>query len=172
MALLGYNKVCGARSGGGNRLYLALTSEVEDFTLGSEDYSAVSMIDTNVFHEYEFERDTFELKFDDTRENGAFKSVATIEVMLPKLSQTSRDAIQELADNSDCGLIAIAEDANGTMWVVGYTEKHKKKRPLELATNAGTTGKALTDANGDTLTLTCEAGEKFRTFTGTVPVTP
>lgn len=170
MALLGYTKVCGSRSGGGNALYLAKSEDVTSFTLGTKEYSAVTMNATEVFHKYEFERDTAQLTFEDVRENGAFKSTATLQVLLPKLSQSNRDAIQELADNSDCGLIGIFVDANNEQWVVGYTEKHKKARPLELASNNGATGAALTDANGDTLVLSCEAGEKFRTFTGTVPV--
>ncbi len=171
MPLLGYNPACGSRSGSVNKLYLALASEVDSLSLASGEkfYDTITMTATNVFKEYKFEKDTAELRFSDSRENGSFKSDAVIEIMMPKLSQASRDAIQEIADNSNCGLIAIVEDANGNKWVVGYSEKHAKARPLEMRTNEGTVGKGLTDANGDTLILGCDAGEKFRTFTGTVP---
>jgi hypothetical protein len=172
MPLLGYNPACGSRSGSINRIWLALATEVTSLALetGKKNYDTITMESTNVFKDYKFEKNTAELRFSDVRENGSFKSDGVLELMLAKLTQESRDSIQELADNSNCGLIAIVEDANGTKWVVGYTEKHGKARPLELRTNEGTTGKGLTDTNGDVLTLGCDAGEKFRTFTGTVPV--
>lgn len=172
MPLLGYNPACASRSGSIKRIWLALASEVTSFALASGEkfYDTVTMEATAVFKEYKFERDTAELRFSDVFENRSFKSTAALELMLKGLSETSRDSIEELAANSNCGLIGIVEDANGKMWVVGYTEKHGKTRPLEFQTNEGTTGKALTDANGDVLTLGCDSGEKFRVFTGTVPV--
>lgn len=172
MALLGYNPACGSRSGSVKTIWLALASDVTSFTLatGEKYYDTVTMESAAVFKEYKFEIDTAELKFSDLNENRSFKSTASIEMMLKGLSETARDAIEELAQNSNCGLIAIVEDANGKKWVVGYTEKHAKTRPLEFKTNEGTTGKTLTAANGDVLTLGCDSGEKYRVFTGTVPV--
>jgi len=172
MPLLGYAPACGSRSGSIKAIWIALAAEVTSFTLATSEkfYDTVTMESSNVFKKYEFERDTAELKFSDVFENRSFKSTASLEVMLKGLQEDSRDAIEELAANSNCGLIAIVEDANGKKWVIGYTEKHGKTRPLELLTNEGTSGKGLTDANGDVLTLGCDSGEKYRLFTGTVPV--
>lgn len=173
-ALMGFVRECGLRSGGGTTLYLAKKEDVDEFTLGTladaTKWATVTMVATAKFSKYEFEPKTCEFKQDVSIENGSAKVTKSIEFMLPKMSQASRDAVEEIKLNSSCGLVGICVDANGQAWVVGYTDAHKMEYPLGLATGAGTTGKALTDANGWTVTLTCEDTEEARTFTGVVPV--
>jgi len=173
--LMGFVRGCAPRSGGGTILYLIKKTDLESFTLGIgagvTTYATVTLTsEDNVFAKYEFEPKTCEFKQDASVENGSTKVVKSIEFMLPKMSQASRDAVEEIMVNSGCGLVAIIKDANGQQWVVGYTEANKTEYPLMLGTSAGTTGKALTDANGFTVTLTCEDTEHARTFTGVVPV--
>jgi len=170
-ALLGFTRSCGERSGGGNALYLAIKADVTSFTLAGKLYSGVTMSDAPlVFKKYEFEQDSMEIKYETTRENGSAKVVKTIEFDLGKMSQESRDAVEEIKVASNCGLIAIAEDNNGQKWVYGYTEKHKKERTLQLSSGNATSGKQLTDANNTVVTLVAQDTEEPRTFTGVVPV--
>lgn len=173
-ALFGFTKVCTDRSGGVSSLYLAKVTDVDEFTLGTlldaKKFTAVTMLGDAVFAKYEFYKDTVEFKESTSRENGSTKVTKSLEFMLPKMSQETRDVVEEIAAASNCGLIAIVVDNNGAKWVVGYTVKHGKDKPLELATAEGTTGKALSDANGETIILTVDDTEKSRTFTGTVPV--
>ena len=174
MALLGFVKGCSERSGGVSSLYLAKVTDVEAFTLGTAaditKFATVAMANGAFFQKYEFQRDTVEYKESSVRENGSYKVTKSLEFMLPKMDQNSRDVVEEIAVESNCGLIAIVVDNNGLSWVVGYTVKHKKDKPLELATGEATTGKALTDANGETVILTVEDTEKARTFTGVIPI--
>ena len=67
-------------------------------------------------------------------------------------------------------MVAIAEDANGLKWVVGYSENFTTDRALKITSDTTTTGKALTDLTGSTIVLMSEDNEKVRSFTGSVPV--
>jgi hypothetical protein len=124
-----------------------------------------------VFYKYEFEQDSCEFKEDVAITDTMAKMVThSLEFKLDRMNEDARLEIEALADASPCGLLAIVMDANAQMWVLGYSEKFLKERPLRLKTAAGTTGKKLDDANGETLTLMSTDTSKARQFTGTVPV--
>lgn len=161
---------CEVRSGGLLKLFLANVDDIVSFTKTGELYSGVNMVGGKVFFEFEFEQDTAEYRENVVRENGSGKVTHETEWFTPKLTQTNRDRLQEILEASSCGMIAIIEDANNTLWVVGYSEKFLKKRPLKLQSDATLTGKAFTDLTGSTVILLSEDTEKSRTFTDTVPV--
>jgi hypothetical protein len=169
--LAGYVRVCQAKSGGIRKLYLTEKANVLGFTLTGEIYDAVTMNGTAVFYLYEFEQDTAEYKVATAFENGSKKVTHDIEVKLDYLLTASRTEIEAIADASHCGLVAIIEDMNGQAWVVGYSEAMLLDRPLRLLTAEGTTGKGLTDSNGDILKFQSIDTQRARAFTGTVPVT-
>lgn len=168
----GLTKICAARSGGLIELYLANVDDVTSFTLnsGTGEYTAVTMGSGKKFYKFEFKQDSGERKEDGTMNDGAFSVKHSIEVFIENLSQDIRNRMQDIADSSACGMIAIVKDANAKMWVVGYNEKFLKQRPLKLENNAGASGKAFTDPNGTTVTLSTTDNEYDRTFSGTVPV--
>lgn len=161
---------CEARSGGLLRLFLVDVDDVTSFTLAGSLYSAVTMEPSKVFFEFEFEQDTAESRENVTRENGSSKVAHEIEWFIPKLNQLNRDRLQDILESSSCGMIAIVEDANNNQWVVGFSEKFSKKRPLKLQSDASLSGKVFTDLTGSTVILLSEDTEKARTFTGVVPV--
>lgn len=173
MALLGTTKIITPKNGGGKpTLWVAQAADVTSFakSAGGEDYETATMEALAVFTPYTFGLDSLELKVTRTRENRAVKYVVNLEAMLERMSQAQRDAIEELDKESAAGLIMIFEDNNGNKWVLGYSEAHGKTRPIEALSGEGTTGKGLTDANGDTLNFGNEQAEYPRTFTGVVPV--
>ena len=151
-------------------IYLANVGDITSFTLTGSEYSAVTMNGTAVFYKYEFEQDTAEIRENGSFENGSTAITHELELLLPKMETTQRDAIQALFDQSPCGLIAIAKDSNGNQWVLGYSENFLKERPLKINSDATTSGKGLTDLNGSTIVLQSIDNEKARRFTGTVPV--
>ena len=171
MSLTGYSRTCSLQSGGMKKLYLAAVADVTSFTLSGALYNACTMVAGKAFKEYQFDPDSFELKESETIENRCKKIVHTIEFYIGKMSSTSRAALQEIIDASDCGMIGIVEDNNATKWVIGYSQSHLKTRPLELKNGAQTSGKKLTDLNGLTVTLESEDIDLMRTFTATVPTT-
>ena len=170
-SLAGYVRTCALQSGGMKKLYAAIVADVTTFTFSTPAYTAATMESGKVFKEYQFEPDSFELKEAVTIENRSKKVTHTIEFYLNKMSSTSRAAVQELVDASDCGIIALVEDNNGTKWNVGYSESHLKTRALELKSAATSSGKKLTDQNGTTITLESEDTDLMRIFSGSVPLT-
>ena len=160
----------GGNSGGGINIWVAKQAQVTDFTLTGEEYTAVTMSDVaELFVKYEFQENSAEFKEVVTRENGSMKVVDTVEFYSEKMTTAQRTAIQELMDESQCGLIIIFEDSNGIKWVIGYGEKFGKSRRAQLQTSEAGTGKNLTDPNGASILLDYETTEKARVFTGTVP---
>ena len=170
MALAGYTKVCGLQSGGMKTLYLVEVGDLTSFTLLAGEYTTATMTAAKVFKQYQFDQDSFDLKEDVSIENNSMKVAHSIEFYLAKMGTVGRNAVEEIALATACGMIAIAEDNNGTKWVLGYSENMKKTRPLELKTSAGTSGKKLTDANGYTIKLESEDNESMHVYTGVIPV--
>jgi len=161
---------CEARSGGLVKLFLANRDDVTTFTFSGGRYTAAIMNGGAVFFEFEFEIDTAERRENGVLENGSSKYTHEIEWFTPKLTSDNRDRLQEIMDASACGVIAIAEDANGLKWVVGYSESFLKKRALKLQSDASLSGKAFTDLNGSTVIVLSEDTTKDVEFTGVVPV--
>jgi len=168
----GLSRLCAARSGGLITLYLANAQDVTSFTLNSStgEYTGVTMVSGKVFYAFDFKQDTGERKETGKMTNGAFSVEHMIDVYIEDQTQTTRNRMQDIADASTCGMVAIVKDANARMWVVGYNEKFNLQRPLKLDTNSGVSGKAFTDPNGSTVQLKSTDNEYDRTFTGTVPV--
>lgn len=168
----GFTKACGSRSGGLIRIYLANEADVTSFTLNSStgEYTAATMVSGKTFYSFDFKQDSGERREAGAMNDGAFSVTHEIEMYIEDLTQDSRNKMQDIANASACGMIAIVEDANSRKWVVGYNERFGKERPLKLLTNEGTSGKAFTDTNGQTVTLQSLDNEHDRTFTGTVPV--
>jgi len=173
----GFTKVCTPRSGGIKTIWLANRTEIATggFTLVGSEYTAVTMEATKVFYKFEFDQDTAEFRPVVTSENNSTLVTTEVEFFQSKLSTLMRDALQEMADASICGMVAIVEDNNLNKWVVGYSENHKSKideegRPLKVSELSGGSGKLFTDLNGSTNTLVATNNELPRIFTGTVPV--
>ena len=166
----GLTLACADRSGGLKNLWLANADDVTSFTLTGDDYSAVTMVGVTTFYKFEFEQDTAELRENVVRENGSTQATHEVEIFIPKLTSANRAAIEEIINTSSCGMVGIAETADGTKFVVGYSENFTTDRPLKLLSDTTTSGKALTDLTGATVIVQSIDNEKARVFTGTVPV--
>lgn len=175
LALGGYLKSgdCGPRRSGVAQIFLIETPDLDGFTINPSgtDWTAATPVTGKVFKKYEFKKGEAELVMNPTPANGIVSSENSIEWNMDKLSQASRDAVQEIADASVCGLIAIVVTNQKDQWVLGYDKEFGKEYYLELTSGTGTSGRALTDVQGFVLTLGNTAPELPRTFTGTIPVT-
>lgn len=79
--------------------------------------------------------------------NGTTRSEQTLTFTIKKMSAALRNNLLTLAYNR---LIIVVKDANGVNWVMGQVNG------ADLTGNEGTTGKALGDMNGHTLTFTAK----------------
>lgn len=166
--ITGFKKVCGKNNGGVLTIGLI---EAENFTGATVDsasngYSALTLASQKYFKKYEFMEDEAEFKEDTKFENGSASVTKSIIFKIPGMNGESGKAVQEIIDASYCGLIAVVTTPAGKTFLVGYGEDVKKERPLKLTQSAGTTGKKLTDAHGEEITIACEHTEKSRVYSG------
>ena len=172
----GLSRICEPVSGGLKALWLANAADIAEtgFTLnGAGEYSAVTMEGGKVFYKFEFKKDSAEIRENVAGEGGNVEVSHEIEIFLQKQSKTNRNAVSEIITASPCGMIGIAEDNNGTKWVVGYSENFRGKgdrRTLEILSDASLGGKALTDPSGSTVILMSKDNLKSSIYTGSVPV--
>ena len=172
--LIGYTRTCGAYSSGSLSVYLANAANVTSFTAVSGVYTSVTMVTGKTFKKYDFEIDQCEVKMEGIMENGTYKEVQSIEFLMPEISAAMTIALNEMIDESACGMIAIVElnnvvGAASEKLVIGYNEVTAKSRPLRLISNTGTSGKSLTDVQGQTVVLGCDSPETTYTAVLSIP---
>ncbi len=166
----GYVKSCTAKTSGVKNIHIVDEEDLDTFTLTGDDYTAVVMLGGGVFKEYEFESGEAEFKETTNLVNGNSEVIHEVQFFLGRMSSLSRKAVQEIIDASNCGMIVIVTDNNGTQWAVGYSENFLKKEPMRLTSGEHTTGKAKTDISGRDQILTSSDNELARVFTATIPV--
>lgn len=151
-------------------IYIANSDDLTSYTLGADEYASVTMVATKVFYKFEFRKDTAEFREEVTVENGVKLVTQEIEFFEPCMEQAKRDLLACLCEG--CGFQVLVELAcnPGAPFVVGYSEDTLKERDIEVVSISGTSGKAISDGSGYTVTLGTTATEMARTFTGVVPV--
>ena len=171
MALAGYTKTCAKSTSGIKTLHITEKANVTSFTKGSDrDYTTATMNAAAVFKKYEFDQDQCSFTESGAMTNGVWVVTQTIQFHLDKMNKTTATEIEALAAAGFCGMIAIPTNTQGTKFVVGYCEEQGKERSIMQVGSEGTSGMALSDASGETITLTCVTTEKAYTFSGTIPV--
>ena len=95
-------------------------------------------------------------------ENGTFYNETTLTFSLKKMSASLRNNIRTLAQNR---LHIIIKDANGVYWWMGQTNG------ADLITAEGTTGKAMGDMNGYTLSFTGKEPQAPNTVSAAIVAT-
>lgn len=171
---LGTTRICEAVSGGLVQAWLISANDLKEdgtsVTIAGGVVTTITPKATKIFKEFQFELDTAERRQTASLENGSLSILHEIEFFVKKLTSAQRNAIQEIYNESSCGIVAIVKDANNLKWLVGYSEDFTTLRPLRLASGAELSGKAFTDLNGETVTVSGTDNTKDLEFTGTVPV--
>lgn len=145
----GYNLDCRDSLGGAKSVYLTEFANVSGITASAGVVSAITKTTGKRFWKYNQERGNLEASEDiETNiQNGVVVYKPTITMVLGKMQATIRNEIILLAMND---VVAVVEDRNGKFWYYG------RQNGLALSTGKAGTGKAGTDLNGYTLTLTGE----------------
>tara|TARA_R110002167_G_scaffold44747_4_gene134583 strand:- start:3262 stop:3828 length:567 start_codon:yes stop_codon:yes gene_type:complete len=148
------------RRGGLKNIWLMDKDNVTATTVADNIYTTFTS--TNVF-QFDFDRYTGQFNANATRENGS--TVVSVELIfyIPKVTPAVNSTLDDLA--SSCGLIAIcesyADDCAATAatykFVLGYDEIFEAQAYLDFTSGEETTGAALQDANGATVTLSGDA---------------
>lgn len=140
-------------------LYLANNCEVTSVQIDEMTGKAtgITMVTDKVFFAFDF-RD-FSAQFTETvtvdDDTKAVSVEQNFEMAWPCRNHDDRTRIMEMARNAG-GMIGIHGENTGIYWIWGYLDK----RRAYLATNEGTSGAVLTDANQELLTIRCRTTEK------------
>ena len=155
------------RRGGMLKLWITEAQNVTSFTAGSlHDYDSVTLDSTAVkFQLYEFEKLKQANVFgsEGSKENGSDVQTVTGEVFIPKMEATKALSLQ--AGKTSCDVIAVWQDSNSQYFVAGYDEILGVDAALTM-TVTETSGSALTEYNGYTVTFNGVQAELMREFNG------
>lgn len=106
----------------------------------------------------EFEKESASMSISSTSElTGLATNTITIEGYIPQITNDKLEALQELLD---APLVAKVHTWDGVVYLVGWEEASSfsssaTEFPMVLSSLEVTTGSALSDQNGCTLTFTC-----------------
>lgn len=140
--------LCRDSVGGVPEVYLTEFANVPqaNITASSGVITAASCLTGKRFFTYQLEKENgqFDSKEIVSVENGTLYNEMTLTFTLKKMSASLRNNIRTLAQNR---LHIIVKDGNGTYWWMGQVNG------ADLTAGDGTTGKALGDMNGYSLTF-------------------
>lgn len=132
--------------GGIVRVLLANRDDVASITVTTDAISAITMVSTKTFKEYNFRPNTSNMtsNWQISAENGVSYVQTDLVMVFNRMETTKRVEISAMAL---ADLVAIVQDANGKYWYLGYDN------PLHLSAGDGQTGTARSDRNGYSVTL-------------------
>lgn len=159
---------CSANSGGIRRIAFISTEDITENAItidANGEVDSITYVGTKRFFTYDAEQDTIEWRETGEMVNGSLKYTQELELYIRGNNVTNRTAIVALVEDL-CGVLAIAEDSNGTIFLLGWSNKLDLDRPLKMASDASGSGKELTDLAGSTITMTAMSPEKARSITG------
>jgi hypothetical protein len=155
---------CSDSIGGIKKVYIAGgPGEITGYTYNSAGAitGATSTTGTTLYG-FELKRNTSSLTQTVTKsyENGTVYFEQVLEVVLFKYDQEKRDKMKVLSQNDNLQIIAI--DQNDVQYLLGQVNFSY------LSGGAATSGLALGDRNGFSLTFTAQEAEPARVITGTL----
>jgi hypothetical protein len=138
---------CRQGAGGIKKLYLTEFANVSSITQSSGAVTAITMASGKKFWTVEVELEDAQLNEDATVsiENGTTFYAQTLTFSVYKMTAKNRNIVRLLTQNR---LMVIAQDADDVYHLLGET------RAMHLTASASTTGKAMGDKNGYSITLT------------------
>lgn len=157
----GYEIACRDIAGGVQEVYIAEFDNVASYTVSSGVCTAISMYSTKKFFTYQLEKEnaTYNNDIVGSVENGTTFYQSTLTFTMKKMSASNKNALKVLAQ---ARLVIIVKDNAGDLHVMGLT------RGADALDIKMTTGKAMGDMNGTTLTITGKEPDFDPTFTGTL----
>jgi hypothetical protein len=138
---------CRQGAGGVKKIYLTEFANVSTITSSSGSVSAITMVSGKKFWTIELELE--DAQFDENAtvsiENGTTFYEQTLTFSVYKMTAKNRNIVRLLTQNR---LMVIVQDADDVYHLAGET------RALHLTASATSTGKAMGDKNGYSITLT------------------
>lgn len=155
-------------SGGVERLWLANWADIDTLTEDTTGVTAITMVATKKFYEFEFAEETGQYTETVTVNNCAVLVEQNLVSVWRCRDMTDRNAIMDIAENC-CGMMAIHLEATGVLWMWGIDTKSR----VRLTTGAGDSGTSFDTENIETVTVGARSKRKAVEFTlgvGGVPI--
>ena len=152
-----FTQVCAKNTSGASVIYIAEKAVATAFTISSTPFEITAVTGTTPFMRVDAIQDSVEWNEEGARvglNNWSIKNTINFDIMAP--NKTTNVFLQALLDSSPCGLYAIILDGNGVAWVVGINTVDLGNRPLRMGKQSHKTGKGLSVAEGNVITLTME----------------
>lgn len=161
--LSGLARDCANSIGGVKKVWIANFDDVDTLTIASDIITAIAMVSSAKFKEYNFRPQTAEVvstpQFNS--ENGAAYIQSVLTMQFAKQDTTKRLEMNALALGD---LVVIYEDNNGKKWYLG------KDNPVTATGGDSGSGKAFSDANRYGIQLTDNSLLYPYEVTATIPV--
>jgi hypothetical protein len=153
-------KSCDNNTGGVRKMYIADYDNITAITVAGspEEITAVTMVASTLFYEFEFNRNTSSFTEDVAIDltSGSTYFNQGVNLMLNRREASKRDAIEKLIAGQK-KLVIIVLDSNGIYWLFG------KDEGSYATTITGGSGIAKADKNGYEIAFTAE--EPLQAFT-------
>jgi hypothetical protein len=146
-------KGCDSNAGGIVEFYIAPADFVTGYTEAAGTITGATMQSGETFEVFQFNRNTSSFTEDMTvsLENGSTFYNQTITIVLARREAAKRQSLL-LVSAGQQPLTCIVKDSNGLYWAFGFAADK-----VYFTGNTGGSGVAKADANGYTLTFTCES---------------
>ena len=145
MALIGYQRKAERKNGGIRTLGLIAASDVTSVNYSAEDRALfeLTLAAEKKFTKYEFRED--EAEYSENISLVHHSPVVTHELrfVLDKMGSDSIAALDSILSLSEEGLIAVVRTMNDDIFLVGYSPRFEKERPLRVESIASTTNNCV-----------------------------
>lgn len=168
MALTGYKRASGKRSGGICKISMIAANQITGAEIDESGVcTALILAEEAAFQHYQFDEDQALYTETVACGKGALSVTHVLSFVLGRLDDASRKAVEELAEVSPDGVVAVVTTNNGVSLLVGYSERFGIERALKLEKSVGTTGEKLSDAGAEQVVLSCTDIAKALVYSGT-----
>lgn len=159
MALTDYSKTCGKHTPGNKQLILIEADQVTSITLATGEVDNVVLTAADDAVDVSFDLDGMKRTEEASgTKNGGYTVTQKLEVHLSKASSSLRTFLENTAAHSNCGIVPLVKDNNGTWWMMGIEETSSTaataSRGMYVESCNFDSGLAQTDEEGDKYILT------------------
>lgn len=153
--LNGYTKQCEKIVGGIKSVALVNVQDVEQvkYDYVKNTCKEIVLKTNRKFAHYQFKEDEASYSEQLSRNATAVTVAHRLVLLLERVNSTSKNAVSELLEASNDGVIAVLVDASGLSWVVGHSVRFAGERPLKLARVATSTKERLSQKPEFEITL-------------------
>lgn len=166
MALGGYEKIAGKRTGGIRSIAMIAATDILDVEFGDipETYTGITVKPGKEFSTYEFKEGKACFAEELSVSAGVTRVWHEVTFTLERPESASAKAVMELAGTSADGIIAVVTTNSNVSFLVGYSARFAAEQPLRLTKALMTSGNRPAEDITETITLVSQDGCKAPIF--------